>query len=135
MLITTKLAEAAQRPLAGSGIGAHLRDGLVDAALVGVSRAELGAPMGIEMAATLARPRVKSAAPINGGHAPADASGESCQVSFLATTGIQAKTARFEARQFKVQQSSAKQYEYTTRVNPAFPGGVGPHPEREPDPV
>jgi hypothetical protein len=139
MLITTTPAKAAQRPLAGSGIGAHLCDGLVDAALVGVSGPELGAPMGIETAAALALPRAKWAAAISGGHAPANASDAGRQV------GIQAKTAQyipqqfkaqqFKAQQFNSQQSNAQQYEHVTRVNPAFRGGVGPHPAREPEPV
>ncbi len=140
MLITTTSAKAAQRPLAGSGIGAHLCDGLVDAALVGVSGPELGAPMGIETAAALALPRVKWAAAISGGHAPANASDAGRQVGIQATTGIQAKTAQyipqqFKAQQFKAQQSDAQQYEHVTRVNPTFRGGVGPHPAREPEPV
>jgi hypothetical protein len=140
MLITTKSAEAAQRPFAGSGIGAHLCDGLVDAAPVGVSGPELGAPMGTGTAAALALPRVKWAVGISEGHAPADASDEGNQVSTQATTGIQAKTAQlkarqFKAQQFKAQQFKAQQFKYMTRVNPAFPGGVGPHPAREPEPV
>ena len=130
MLITTKSAEAAQRPPAGPGIDAHLCDGLVDAALVGVSGPELGAPMGIETAAALALPRVKWAAALSGGHAPADASEDGYQVSIQAATGTQAKTAQFKAQQFK-----AQQHEYMTRVNPAIRGGVGPHPAREPEPV
>ena len=135
MLITTKSAEAAQRPLAGSGIDAHLFEGLVDAAPVGVSGPELGAPMGIETAAPLALPRVKWAAALSGGHVPADASHDGYQVAIQATTGIQAKTAQLKPQQFKAQQFKAQQHECTTRVNPAIRGGVGPHPAREPEPV
>ena len=135
MLITTKTAEAAQRPFAGSGIGAHLCDGLVDAALDGVSGPELGAPMGIETAAAQALPRVKWAAAMSGGCAPSDASDAGYQASIPATTGNQAKAAQFKARQFKAQQSNARQYEHMTRAIPAFRGGVGPHPAREPGPV
>ena len=127
MLITTKSAEAAQRPLAGSGIGAHLCDGLVAAALVGVSGPELGAPMGIEAASALALPRIKWAAAISGGATPADASDAVYQVS------IQAKTAQFNPQQSNPQQSNAQHH--MTRVSPAFRGGVGPHPAREPEPV
>ena len=122
MLITTKSAEAAQRPFAGSGIGAHLCDGLVDAALVGMSGPEVGAPIGIETAAVLALPRVKWAAAISGGSASAGASDAGYQASI-----------RTESAQFKPEQSKAQQH--TTRVNPAFQGGVGPHPAREPEPV
>ncbi len=137
MLITTKSAEAAQRPLAGSGIGAHLCDGLVDVALVGVSGSGLGAPMGIETAAALALPRIKWAAAISGGAVSADASDAGYQVS------IQAKTAQFVPQQYIPQQFSPQQFDpqqskaqqHTTRVNPAFRGGVGPHPAREPEPV
>jgi hypothetical protein len=131
MLITTTSAKAAQRPLAGSGIGAHLRDGLIDATLAGVSGPELGAPIAIETAAALALPRVKwAAAAISEGHAPTDARNAGCQFSIPATTSIQPK-----AVQRKAQQSKAQHYNYMARVNPAFRGGVGPHPAREPEPV
>jgi hypothetical protein len=33
------------------------------------------------------------------------------------------------------QLASRIQKNYTAQTNPAFPGGVGPHPEREPEPV
>src|SRR5271169_6730133 len=108
MLFTTESAKAAQRPLAGSGIGAHLCDGLVDAALVGVSGPELGAPIGIDTAAALALPRVKWAvAAISAGHAPTDARDASYQVNIPAMTGIQPTTAQRKAQQF-----NAPQYKY-----------------------
>ena len=127
MLITTKSAEAAQRPLAGSGIGAHLCDGLVAVALVGVSGSELGAPMGIETAAALALPRIRWAAAISGGATvPADASDAGYQVS------IQAKTAQFIPQQYIPQQFSPRSSTHSSQgtaphdpCQPGFPGWSG----------
>ena len=125
MLIMIKSAKAARRPLAGFGMGAYFCDGIRAGSAVGVAVPGMGAAKGIEMAAALALPRVKSAvAGISEGYAPAAASGLGYQV------GIQAKPEQSTARKFQ-----AQHFEHVTRVNPALLGGVGPHPAREPDPV
>ncbi len=123
MMITISSAEAAKRPLAGFGMGAYLCDGArFDSQLPVAAVPEMGAAKGIETAAALALPRVKWAvAGIGEGHAPAYASGAGYQAS------IQAKTEQLT--------TEAPQSEHLTRVNPAFRGGVGPHPAREPEPV
>jgi hypothetical protein len=136
MLITIKSAEAVQRPLAGIGVGAHLRDGLVDSAVDVASVPGMGVPMGIEATVALALPRVKPAsAATNDWQVATAARDAGGQVSTSAPTSIQAKTAHLNTQQFKVPQSNAPQHNYATRVNPVFRGGVGPHPAREPEPV
>jgi hypothetical protein len=131
MLITIKSAKAAQRPLAGFGMGAYFCDGvLVGSALVGVAFPGVVAAKGIETAAPLALPRVKWAVPaISEGCVPAGASGPGYQAS------IPAKAEKFAAQKFAAQKFQAQHFDHLTRVNPVLPGGVGPHPVREPEPV
>jgi hypothetical protein len=109
------LAQAAQRPHAGFGAGAFTCDGD-------------GVGSGAEMAAALALPRIKWAV-ISRGHA---------QPGFVlgATTSL-AQTSPVPNSPVLggVGQAYTEQIEQTTRINPVAPGGLGPHPAREPDPV
>ncbi len=121
MLITITSAKAAQRPLAGFGMGAcFCASSSVGAALPAAAVPGIGAASGIKTAAAQVLPRPKWAvAAISEGHGPATAGG----AGYLAS--IQTKTEQFNAQQF----------EHMTRVFPVYQGGVGPHPAREPEPV
>ena len=106
-------AQAAMRPLAGFGAGAFACDG----AWVGSSANQL--------AAGPALPRVRGA--------------------FVAARPVHARTADAFGGAFRrssvgigmasTRNGSAKQLNQTTRIYPVTPGGLGPHPAREPDPV
>jgi len=126
MLITIKSAKAAQRPLAGFGMGAYFCEGVrAGSALTGVAVPGMGAAKGIQTATTLVLPRVRWAAvAISEGRASAGASSAGYPAS------IKAKAEKFAAQQFQ-----AQHFDHMTRVNPVLPGGVGPHPAREPEPV
>jgi len=105
-------AQAATRPLAGFGAGAFTREG----AWVG-SRVN-------GMAAALALPRIKPAfAASSTGHAQATVAGTAHMTSFIGI--VQLGTAQ-------VDPNNCIQM---TRLYPVIPGGVGPHPAREPVPV
>ncbi len=120
MLNMITSAEAAQRPLAGFGMGAYRCDGVQVGASPGAAVPAAGAAKGIDTAAALALPRVKrTVVLISESQAPAGTSGAGYQVSILA----------------KAEQFTAQQFEHMTRVRPVVPGGVGPHPAREPEPV
>ena len=100
-------AQAVQRPLAGFGSGAFARDG----AWVG-SCAD-------EVAAALALPSIgQAAAAKRTGHAQAGVVSAGHMTS-LASTG----------------ELDTDHFNLMARINPVIPGGVGPHPAREPDPV
>ena len=120
MLITIA-AKAGQRPLAGFGMGACCSDGLrVGSALSATAVPGMGAAHGTQTAAIPSFPRVKWAvAAISERQGPASAGGAGVPAS------IQTKTKQFNAQQF----------EHVTRVIPAYRGGVGSHPAREPEPV
>ena len=105
MLITITSANAGQRPLAGFGMGACF-------------------------SAAPRLPRVKRAvAAISECDAPASAGIAGYPAS------VQTKTKLFNAQQVEAQQFEAQQFEHVTRVIPAYRGGVGSHPAREPEPV
>ncbi|HEY2640476.1 MAG TPA: hypothetical protein VGI66_11425 [Streptosporangiaceae bacterium] len=105
-------AQAAKRPLAGFGAGAFTREG-----------ARVGSRVN-EMAAALALPRTKSAfAASSTGHAQAGVAGTAHMTSFIGI--VQLSTAQ-------VDPNNCIQM---TRLYPVIPGGVGPHPAREPVPV
>jgi len=100
-------AQAAAQPLAGFGAGAFTYDG-----------AQVGSQVN-EMVAALALPRPKAAIGcISTGHAHADVFGAAHVTS---PVGI-------------VQEDTQK-LSQMTRIYPVAPGGVGPHPAREPEPV
>jgi len=105
-------AQAATRPLAGSGAGAFMCDG-----------AQVGSPAG-QLAVGRPLPRIRRvfgagthfgfAGPVDGSTVH---SGNGSTVS-----GGKGST-------------STKQLNQTIRIYPVTPGGLGPHPAREPDPV
>jgi len=100
-------AQADQRPLAGFGTGAFTCDG----AWVG-SGAD-------EMATGLALPRIRQAAAAKrSGHALAGVVGADQKTSLVSTGEL-----------------GTEHVNLMTRINPVTPGGVGPHPAREPEPV
>ncbi|HTZ93206.1 MAG TPA: hypothetical protein VMB74_12485 [Streptosporangiaceae bacterium] len=103
---------AAMRPLAGSGAGAFTCDGAWD----GTSADQF--------AAVLALPRIR----------PPFAVGPQVQARTADAygSGYQGSTVRIGALGSG---GSSKQHNQMTRIFPVAPGGVGPHPAREPDPV
>lgn len=110
-------AQAATRPLAGFGAGAFTCEG----ALIGSRRNE--------MAAALAAPginsvfAVTSSTAISKGHAQAGAAGAGYRTSLV------------DAVQVDSVQRHANNFIQMARLYPVTPGGVGPHPAREPVPV
>jgi hypothetical protein len=109
-------AQAATRPLAGFGAGAFVRDGA-------------WAGFRINEMAALALPRVRSAADfrsttaISTGHAQAG------------LAGVAYKTSVVDIVQVDSVQRDTHNFIQTARLYPVTPGGVGPHPAREPVPV
>jgi hypothetical protein len=143
----TDAAQAAMRPLAGFGAGAFMCDGV----LVGSGASELTA----WRALPLIRGTVAATSP-----ASAQAHGRGCgahQIGAVGTSGVRgsgvASTVRKSAagigsistsnvrtttvRTSTVGASSVgtQQFDLMTRISPAAPGGLGPHPAREPEPV
>ncbi len=108
---------AAMRPLAGSGAGAFTCEG----AWVGSFASQL--------AAGVALPRIRgifaTVPPVQAWTAEGFGSGH------------QASSVRIDALGIGVLSigGSTKQHNQMTRIYPVAPGGVGPHPAREPDPV
>jgi hypothetical protein len=114
------LAEPTLQLLAGSCAGAFACDG----AWAG-SRTK-------EVAAALPVPRIRrAAAAISQGHAQGGVYAGGGYPTDLA----QISTAQISTVQISTAQVSTKQFKQMTRINPVVPGGVGPHPAREPEPV
>ena len=115
-------AQAATRPLAGFGAGAFTCDGAWVGSL-------FASPLVNEMAAALALPRVKpniGAVKTTGtstGHAQAGIAGAAYMTSLIDIVQV-------DSVQVDIHNSIQ-----TTRLYPVTPGGVGPHPAREPVPV
>jgi len=116
-MLNFKLADvvatpAAMRPLAGSGAGAFTCDGAWDGSFAD------------QFAAGLSVPRIRS--------------------SFAVAPQVQARTANAFGSGYQGSGvgtgalgigGSTKQHNQMTRIYPVAPGGVGPHPAREPVPV
>jgi hypothetical protein len=120
-------AQAAQRPLAGSGAGAFTRDGAWADSQVS------------EMAVALALPRIKPviAAAITAG-AKSGFVGAACTSILVDRTQLsttQVSTTRLGIVQVDTDQAGTHNYIQMARQYPVIPGGVGPHPAREPVPV
>jgi hypothetical protein len=116
-------AQAAMRPLAGSGAGAFTCDG-----------ARVGSRVS-EMAASPALPRVlgTSAATTP---ARAQAHGRGCVAYQPGTAGTStAYTSTITTSTITTSTVGTKQFSMMARINPVTPGGLGPHPAREPEPV
>ncbi len=115
-------AQAATRPLAGFGAGAFTCDGAWVGSL-------FASPLANEMVAALALPRVKpniGAVKTTGtstGHAQAGIAGAAYMTSLIDIVQV-------DSVQVDIHNSIQ-----TTRLYPVTPGGVGPHPAREPVPV
>jgi hypothetical protein len=119
-----RAAQAAMRPLAGFGAGAFACDG----AWVGSSASQL--------VAGPALPRIRGAFDdVRPVHArTADALGGGFQARSVGRgSAIIAGTPG--GGMASTRNGSTKQHNQTTRIYPAIPGGLGPHPAREPDPV
>jgi hypothetical protein len=129
-------AQAAKRPLAGTGAGAFAREGtcMSEGKLTGFRTSEV---------AVLVIPRLRRAAAAGAGsglvgtgleHASAGVAGggvNSGQVSPV--NGRTITTQQFENSQ---KFDNSKQFNnLITRSYPVIPGGLGLHPAREPDPV
>jgi len=126
-VVTTTVAElraaqAAMRPLAGSGAGAFACDG----ARVGSSASQLAAgPASLRVRGGFVAVR-----PV---HAP-----DGFASAFQARSGGRSSTIGASADGTGMASTSSgngKQLNQTTRIYPVIPGGVGPHPAREPEPV
>ena len=119
-----RTAQAAMRPLAGFGTGAFAYDG----ARVGSSASQLVAGPAlprIRAAFAGVRPVHARTADAFGGAFGARSVGRGSAI-IASTLGIgMAGTGN----------GSTKQHNQTTRIYPVIPGGLGPHPAREPDPV
>jgi hypothetical protein len=106
--------QAATRPLAGSGAGAFMCDG-----------AQAGSPSG-QLAVDRPLPRIRRVF------------GAGTHFGFAGTgvgsTGVGSTGAGSTVNGGKGSTSS-KQLNQKTRIYPVTPGGLGPHPAREPDPV
>jgi hypothetical protein len=123
--------QAAMRPLAGFGAGAFTCDG----ALVGSGASEL--------AASLAQPRIRGAV---GATSPASAQAHGRgygalqlgPVGKVSTSNVRTSTVRISTggtSTVRISTGGAQQFNLMARISPATPGGLGPHPAREPEPV
>jgi len=117
-------AQAAMRPLAGFGAGAFACDG----AWVG--------QFANQLAAGPALPRVRSAfAAVEPVHArTADAFGSGFRARSVGSSGG-FNASNVGSGTAGTRNGSTDQLNQTTRIYPVIPGGLGPHPAREPDPV
>ncbi|HTA07486.1 MAG TPA: hypothetical protein VK836_03190 [Streptosporangiaceae bacterium] len=118
-------SQAAQRPLAGFGAGAFTRDGACSGSQVS------------KMAAALAVPRIKrvkacAGSAITGG-AKAGLADATCTNSRVA--GTQVSIAQLGIVPVDTVQAGSHNFIQMARQYPVIPGGVGPHPAREPVPV
>jgi hypothetical protein len=107
-------AQAATRPLAGLGAGAFTFEG---------AQAGLGASNKV---AALALPRMRDAFAAATSQVGAQAHDRGCgasQPGSVASSTVASGTA------------STSTISVMARINPVTPGGLGPHPAREPEPV
>ena len=121
MITTAKVdqAKAAQRPLAGIGAGAFQCEGAW-----AMSRATRNA-------ASLALPRPRPAGVAGTqGYAQAGSASGAYPTSFTQVSNVLAGAVKFGSGL-----SDATQHFNQTTLIPVIPGGLGPHPAREPDPV
>jgi hypothetical protein len=114
--------QAATRPLAGFGAGAFMCDGAWVGSLV-------ASPMVDEMAAALALPRIKPAI------GAVKTSGTSTGHAKAGTAGAAHMTSLIDIVPVDSVQQDVHNFIQTTRLYLVTPGGVGPHPAREPVPV
>jgi hypothetical protein len=131
---TVDAAQAAKRPLAGTGAGAFTREGT-------------GAGIRTSEAAVLAIPRLRWAAAAGTGcgqvgtglgHASAGFGGRGTQAAFGVKSAKASPvygTTIGNQKPGNNQFGTSEQINLMTRSYPVIPGGVGPHPAREPDPV
>ena len=119
-----RAAQAAMRPLAGFGTGAFACDG----AWVGSSASQL--------VAGPALPRIRGAfAAVRPVHArTADAFGGAFRARSVGRSSA-IIAGNLGGGMTGTRNGSTKQHNQTTRIYPVIPGGLGPHPAREPDPV
>ncbi len=112
-------AKAAQRPLAGSGAGAFTCEG--PWATSRVSR----------KAASAALPRIRHAEVAGTpGYAQAGSASRAYPTSLVQVSSVLTFAVKFGSGLG----SGTQHFNQTTRL-PLIPGGLGPHPAREPDPV
>jgi hypothetical protein len=115
--------QAAMRPLAGFGAGAFACDG-----------AQFGSAAK-QLTAGPALPRIRDAfADVRPVHPwAADGFGGAFQASAIGGSTIGSSSVG--TGMASTRNGGAKQLNQTTRIYPVAPGGLGPHPAREPDPV
>ena len=119
-----RAAQVATRPLAGFGAGAFPCDG----AWAGSSASQL--------VAGPALPRIRGAFDdVRPVHArTADVFGGAFRARSVGR-GSAIIAGTLDAGLASTRNGSTKQHNQTTRIYPVIPGGLGPHPAREPDPV
>jgi hypothetical protein len=130
-------ASAAMRPLAGFGAGAFACEGTWASPVFAspVFASPVFATPLINETAALALPRVKrgveaaSTAAIGNGH------GQAGQAGAAYKTGATYKTSVVDIVRVDSVQQDTHNFIQTARQYPVTPGGVGPHPAREPEPV
>lgn len=121
-------AQAAMRPLAGFGAGAFTCDG----AFVGSGANGL--------AASRALPRIPGAVAATSS-ARAQAHGRGRGGYRLGTVGTSTarkstvRTSNVHGSTVGTSGVATQQFDLMARINPVTPGGLGPHPAREPEPV
>jgi hypothetical protein len=115
--------QAAMRPLAGFGAGAFACDGAqIDSAVK-------------QLTAGPALPRIRDAfASVQPVH-PWAADGFGGAFGASAIDGSTIGVSNVGTGMASTRNGGAKQLNQTTRIYPVAPGGLGPHPAREPDPV
>jgi hypothetical protein len=120
--------QAGMRPLAGFGAGAFVPDG----AQVGSAAKQLTAGPAlprIRGAFAAVRPvRAHVAEPFGGAFRSSTTGGSTISGSTIGASNVCTGIAG-------TRNGGAKQLNQTTRIYPVAPGGLGPHPAREPDPV
>jgi hypothetical protein len=131
-------AKAELRPLAGTGAGAFARegvraafrpDGIAALALPRIRCSAAAASQGYEPAGSASRARKASFAPVSSMLAAAMQAGavEGGLVHTGPAQGSAVKTG-------SGQRGTTQNFNQTTLI-PVIPGGLGPHPAREPEPV
>jgi len=126
-LADVEATPAAMRPLAGSGAGAFTCDGAWDGSSASQRAAGLALPRIRGFFAAVPQVQARTADAFGGGY-----QGSSVRIDALRSHGLRSQGLGSHGLSIG---GSTKQNNQMTRIYPVAPGGVGPHPAREPDPV
>jgi hypothetical protein len=119
-------AQAAMRPLAGFGAGAFTCDGVLVGS--GASARVHGRGCGAHQVGTVGISGVRTSS----------ARKSAVGVGTISTSHVRTSTVRTSTAGISFVGTSTvgtQQFDLMTRISPATPGGLGPHPAREPEPV